>query len=86
VKALVRHGADLGLALAEVLGVSANDISLMERPEEATPGGSCSGWTFGDLLDHLVGACQDQSWNFDPDRPRSFEINYQLELGRLLDG
>ena len=30
-KALVRHGADPGLALAEVLGVPAEDIRVRER-------------------------------------------------------
>jgi hypothetical protein len=30
-KALVRHGADAGLALAEVLGLSAEDIKVRER-------------------------------------------------------
>jgi hypothetical protein len=32
-KALVRHGADPGLALAEVLGMPAEDIRLRNRPE-----------------------------------------------------
>jgi hypothetical protein len=32
-KALVRHGADARLALAEVLGVAADDIRLRDRTE-----------------------------------------------------
>ena len=32
-KALVRHGADPGLALAGVLGVQAEDIRLTDCPE-----------------------------------------------------
>jgi hypothetical protein len=32
-KALVRHGADPGLALAGVLEVAADDIRLRDRPE-----------------------------------------------------
>jgi hypothetical protein len=36
-KALVRHGADPVVALAEVLGVATADIRLRERPELANP-------------------------------------------------
>jgi hypothetical protein len=32
-KALVRHGADPGVALAGVLGVGAGDIRMRDRPE-----------------------------------------------------
>jgi len=32
-KALVRHGADPGVALAEVVGVPAGDIRVRDRPE-----------------------------------------------------
>jgi hypothetical protein len=32
-KALVRHGADPGVAIAEVLGVAAEDIQVRDRPD-----------------------------------------------------
>jgi hypothetical protein len=40
-KALVRHGADLGVAFAEVLGVSAGGHSGEGPPSRRTPDGSC---------------------------------------------
>ena len=36
-RALVRHGADPGEALAEVLGVAAEDIRVRERAEQTIP-------------------------------------------------
>jgi hypothetical protein len=39
-KALVRHGVDPRSALAEVLGVSAGDIRVRDRPKQENPGGS----------------------------------------------
>src|SRR5262245_39495439 len=37
------------------------------------------------LLDHLVGAQQDRSWQLDADRLRGLKIDHGLEFRRLLD-
>jgi hypothetical protein len=37
------------------------------------------------LLDHLVGACQQCLWNRHAHRLGGLQIDYQLELGRLFD-
>jgi hypothetical protein len=37
------------------------------------------------LFDHLVSADHDRLRDFDAEHPRGLEIDYQLELGRLLD-
>jgi hypothetical protein len=38
-----------------------------------------------DLLDHLVGADKDRAAHRDTERLRSFHIDHQFKLGRLLD-
>src|SRR5262245_17273272 len=37
------------------------------------------------LFDHLVGQHEEVVWHFDPERPRSGEIDDEVEFGRLLD-
>jgi hypothetical protein len=37
------------------------------------------------LLDHLVGASEERGWHLDPKRLRGPQVDYQRELGRLVE-
>ena len=37
------------------------------------------------LFDHLVGAGDERRWDFEAERPRSLEVDGQVELGRTFN-
>ena len=60
------------------------DISVTHRHVRKGPyPDSCATANYR-LFDHLVGACKQRGWNFEPKRLRCLEIDRQLEFGRLL--
>jgi hypothetical protein len=44
-----------------------------------------AGATRHELFDHLIGANQKRFWDCEPECIRGLEVDYQLELSRLLD-
>ena len=51
----------------------------------ADPKGSCALHFASRLRNHLVRALPHRLRNCDPERPSDFEVDQQIELGRLLD-